>query len=145
MTVKHDSKTKEILPFKQLSIYTDGASRGNPGEAGAGVIIFGEAAGATTSDKVGTYLWAGAATAVYPMTIGIIGAAGEGLDNIPTWIMLLNPVISSFAATIVYNLFKDPKMDVETIDTGFRVLPYNDTMVDSCGKVIATYGIEVTL
>ena len=30
----------EVLPLKQLTIYTDGASRGNPGEAGAGVIIY---------------------------------------------------------------------------------------------------------
>ncbi len=30
----------DALPLKHLTIYTDGASRGNPGEAGAGVIIY---------------------------------------------------------------------------------------------------------
>ncbi|MEE8381327.1 MAG: ribonuclease HI family protein [Thermodesulfobacteriota bacterium] len=39
MTAKRESQIKDILPFQQLHIYTDGASRGNPGEAGAGVII----------------------------------------------------------------------------------------------------------
>ncbi len=29
----------DVLPLKQLTIYTDGASRGNPGEAGAGIVI----------------------------------------------------------------------------------------------------------
>ena len=37
---KNTSPIKEILPVKELTIYTDGASRGNPGEAGAGVIIY---------------------------------------------------------------------------------------------------------
>ena len=31
-----------MLPVKELTIFTDGASRGNPGEAGAGAIIYGE-------------------------------------------------------------------------------------------------------
>ncbi len=39
---RRESHIKEILPFKQLYIYTDGASRGNPGEAGAGIIILNE-------------------------------------------------------------------------------------------------------
>jgi ribonuclease HI len=39
MTVRREAQIKEILPLKQLYIYTDGASRGNPGEAGAGIII----------------------------------------------------------------------------------------------------------
>ena len=42
MTRRQESHIKDILPFKQLYIYTDGASRGNPGEAGAGIIIFNE-------------------------------------------------------------------------------------------------------
>lgn len=42
MTVRQDSHIKDILPLKRLYIYTDGASRGNPGEAGAGIIIFNE-------------------------------------------------------------------------------------------------------
>jgi len=32
--------TADALPSKGLTIYTDGASRGNPGVAGAGVIIY---------------------------------------------------------------------------------------------------------
>jgi len=36
-----ESQIKDITPLKkQLYIYADGASRGNPGEAGAGIIIF---------------------------------------------------------------------------------------------------------
>jgi len=31
---------QDSVPPKQLSIYTDGGSRGNPGEASAGVIIY---------------------------------------------------------------------------------------------------------
>lgn len=42
MTARRESQIKGILPLKQLYIYTDGASRGNPGEAGAGIIIFNE-------------------------------------------------------------------------------------------------------
>lgn len=42
MTTRRESQVKDILPFKQLYIYTDGASRGNPGEAGAGIVIFNE-------------------------------------------------------------------------------------------------------
>jgi len=42
MTARRESQIKDILPLKQLYIYTDGASRGNPGEAGAGIIIFNE-------------------------------------------------------------------------------------------------------
>jgi ribonuclease HI len=34
------SDAADALPLKGLTIYTDGASRGNPGEAGAGVIIY---------------------------------------------------------------------------------------------------------
>ncbi len=30
----------EAIPLRRLTIFTDGASRGNPGEAGAGVIIY---------------------------------------------------------------------------------------------------------
>ncbi len=30
----------EAIPLRRLIIYTDGASRGNPGEAGAGIIIY---------------------------------------------------------------------------------------------------------
>jgi len=37
---KQKGAAAEVLPLKQLTIYTDGASRGNPGEAGAGVIIY---------------------------------------------------------------------------------------------------------
>jgi ribonuclease HI len=39
---RQESHIKEILPFTQLYIYTDGASRGNPGEAGAGIIMLNE-------------------------------------------------------------------------------------------------------
>jgi len=42
MNLRQESQIKDILPFTQLHIYTDGASRGNPGEAGAGVIIYNE-------------------------------------------------------------------------------------------------------
>ena len=54
MTVKRDSHIKDILPFKQLYIYTDGASRGNPGEAGAGIIICNESG--KTIKKIKRYL-----------------------------------------------------------------------------------------
>lgn len=37
---KNEPATAPVLPLKGLTIYTDGASRGNPGEAGAGVIIY---------------------------------------------------------------------------------------------------------
>jgi len=40
ITTRRESQLKGVLPLKQLFIYTDGASRGNPGEAGAGIIIF---------------------------------------------------------------------------------------------------------
>ena len=40
MTERREAQIKDILPVKQLYIYTDGASRGNPGEAGAGIIIY---------------------------------------------------------------------------------------------------------
>jgi ribonuclease HI len=39
---KNSSPIKDFLPVKELTIYTDGASRGNPGEAGAGAVIYGE-------------------------------------------------------------------------------------------------------
>jgi len=42
MTARRESQVKDIVPFKELYIYTDGASRGNPGAAGAGIIIFNE-------------------------------------------------------------------------------------------------------
>ena len=42
MSNRPDLPGKDSVPRKQLSIYTDGASRGNPGEAGAGVIIYNE-------------------------------------------------------------------------------------------------------
>ena len=42
MNNRRDLSHKDSAPLKQLSIYTDGASRGNPGEAGAGVIIYNE-------------------------------------------------------------------------------------------------------
>jgi ribonuclease HI len=42
MRNRRDVPIKDSVPLKQLSIYTDGASRGNPGEAGAGVIIYNE-------------------------------------------------------------------------------------------------------
>ena len=42
MTERQDSPIKDILSSKQLYIYTDGASRGNPGEAGAGIVIYNE-------------------------------------------------------------------------------------------------------
>ena len=42
MSNRQDLPSKDSVPLKQLSIYTDGASRGNPGEAGAGVIIYDE-------------------------------------------------------------------------------------------------------
>jgi ribonuclease HI len=37
---KQQGAAAEVLSLKGLTIYTDGASRGNPGEAGAGVIIY---------------------------------------------------------------------------------------------------------
>lgn len=51
---KNTSPIKDILPVKELTIYTDGASRGNPGEAGAGAIIYGEEG--TVIKKVKKYL-----------------------------------------------------------------------------------------
>ena len=42
MSSRRDLPGKDRAPLKELSIYTDGASRGNPGEAGAGVIIYNE-------------------------------------------------------------------------------------------------------
>ena len=39
MATRRESHIKDMLPFKQLHIYTDGASRGNPGDAGAGAVI----------------------------------------------------------------------------------------------------------
>jgi ribonuclease HI len=53
------------MPLKGLTIYTDGASRGNPGEAGAGVIIYDQqgtivkkikAALGTTTNNVAEYM-----------------------------------------------------------------------------------------
>jgi ribonuclease HI len=37
---KQKRTAADVLPLKGLTIYTDGASRGNPGESGAGVIIY---------------------------------------------------------------------------------------------------------
>jgi ribonuclease HI len=51
---KNSSPIADILPMKELTIYTDGASRGNPGEAGAGAIIYGEEG--TVIKKVKKYL-----------------------------------------------------------------------------------------
>lgn len=51
---KNFSPIKDFLPVKELTIYTDGASRGNPGEAGAGAIIYGEEG--TIIKKVKKYL-----------------------------------------------------------------------------------------
>jgi ribonuclease HI len=51
---KNPSPIKDFLPVKELTIYTDGASRGNPGEAGAGAIIYGEEG--TVIKKVKQYL-----------------------------------------------------------------------------------------
>ena len=51
---KNSSPIKDFLPVKELTIYTDGASRGNPGEAGAGAIIYG--AEGTVIKKVKKYL-----------------------------------------------------------------------------------------
>ncbi|MDX1777572.1 MAG: ribonuclease HI family protein [Thermodesulfobacteriota bacterium] len=51
---KNPSPIKDFLPVKELTIYTDGASRGNPGEAGAGAIIYGEEG--TVIKKVKKYL-----------------------------------------------------------------------------------------
>ena len=51
---KNPSPIKDFLPVKELTIYTDGASRGNPGEAGAGAIIYGEEG--TVVKKVKKYL-----------------------------------------------------------------------------------------
>ena len=51
---KNTSPIKDFLPVKELTIYTDGASRGNPGEAGAGAIIYGEEG--TVIKKVKKYL-----------------------------------------------------------------------------------------
>jgi ribonuclease HI len=54
-----------MMPLKELTIYTDGASRGNPGEAGAGVIIYDQqgtivkkikAALGTTTNNVAEYM-----------------------------------------------------------------------------------------
>ena len=42
MSNRQDVPLKDGGPLKQLSIYTDGASRGNPGESGAGIIIYNE-------------------------------------------------------------------------------------------------------
>ena len=42
MTTSKDITGKDHLTQKKLFIYTDGASRGNPGEAGAGIIIYDE-------------------------------------------------------------------------------------------------------
>ena len=39
---RQESSIKNMLSSKQLTIYTDWASRGNPGESGAGVIIYDE-------------------------------------------------------------------------------------------------------
>jgi ribonuclease HI len=51
---KNTSPITDILPVKELTIYSDGASRGNPGEAGAGAIIYGEEG--TVIKKVKKYL-----------------------------------------------------------------------------------------
>ena len=51
---KKSSPIKNLLPVKELTIYTDGASRGNPGEAGAGAVIYGEEG--TVVKKVKKYL-----------------------------------------------------------------------------------------
>ncbi len=51
MIEKRESPIKDILPSKHLYIYTDGASRGNPGEAGAGIIIYNEAGGIIRKTK----------------------------------------------------------------------------------------------
>lgn len=51
---RREPPIKDILPLKQLYIYTDGASRGNPGEAGAGIIMFNE--GGTIIKKIKKYL-----------------------------------------------------------------------------------------
>ncbi len=51
---KNPSPIKDFLPVKELTIYTDGASRGNPGEAGAGAVIYGEEG--TVIKKVKKYL-----------------------------------------------------------------------------------------
>lgn len=40
MTERQESPIQDTLSLKPLYIYTDGASRGNPGEAGAGVVIY---------------------------------------------------------------------------------------------------------
>ena len=42
MSNRRDVPIKDAVQLKQLSIYTDGASRGNPGESGAGIIIYNE-------------------------------------------------------------------------------------------------------
>ena len=39
---KFQEEKVQEAPLKRLKIYTDGASRGNPGEAGAGVVILNE-------------------------------------------------------------------------------------------------------
>jgi ribonuclease HI len=46
------SAAAEALPLEGLTIYTDGASRGNPGEAGAGVIIYDRHGSVVTKIKV---------------------------------------------------------------------------------------------
>ena len=42
LNIRDHVPIKDSVPLKKLSIYTDGASRGNPGESGAGVIIYNE-------------------------------------------------------------------------------------------------------
>jgi ribonuclease HI len=65
MAEKHTSHLDHVLPFNTLCIYTDGASRGNPGEAGAGILIANERGAVikkvtrylgTTTNNVAEYL-----------------------------------------------------------------------------------------
>jgi len=104
------------IPLRQLSIYTDGASRGNPGEAGAGVIIYNERG--ELVKKVKKYL-------------------GTTTNNVAEYRALILALQEALALQgEVIHLFSDSELIVRQINGIYKVK-------DSKMKVLATEAREL--
>ena len=112
---------------------------GNTIGAAGGVILIGETIGARSGNWPLSYALTTAASLAYPAIL----AAASPLEDITGALVIISPIISSVAATIVFNIVKKPIEETPNKTTGFELRPYSRYLTDSGGGYVTTYGVEV--
>lgn len=105
------------------------------------MVLVGEIAGVPSSNRGKAFLATGMAATAFPAAMGLVSAF-DG-DYVPGSLLAFNPVISSVAAAVIYNIVKSPQSEFGDNASAFiSVYPSVGRAFGDDGYV-TTYGLEL--